>query len=110
MKENKFKVQTSAGNVMAGVFWDSEGILLGEFLKRSATVNSERYVRILKKMKHRILNFQPNRQTDVSSPHSPLSPDLASSVFHLFGSLKFTFRESRLADYDDLEHNVREER
>jgi hypothetical protein len=50
MSENKFKVQTSAGKVMAGVFWDSEGILLVEFLKRGATINSEQYVQILKKL------------------------------------------------------------
>jgi len=40
MRGNKFKVQTSADKIMAGVFWESEGILLGEFLKRGATVNS----------------------------------------------------------------------
>ena len=62
MRQNKFKVQTSAGNVMVGVFWDGERILLGEFLKRGATVNSERYVLTLKKLKHRIRSFQPKRQ------------------------------------------------
>jgi hypothetical protein len=62
MRENKFKVQTYAGKVMAGVLWDSEGILLGKFPKRGATVNSERYERTLKKLKHRIRSFQPNRQ------------------------------------------------
>ena len=41
MRKNKFKVQTSAGKVMAGVFSYNEGILLGESLKRGATVNSE---------------------------------------------------------------------
>jgi hypothetical protein len=41
MRHKNFKVQTSAGNVMAGVFWDSEGILIEEFLKRGATVKSE---------------------------------------------------------------------
>jgi hypothetical protein len=38
----KFKVQTSAGKVMASVFWVIEGILLAEFLKRGVTINSER--------------------------------------------------------------------
>jgi hypothetical protein len=37
-KENKFKVQTSACKFMAIVFWDSEGILLVEFLERCATI------------------------------------------------------------------------
>jgi hypothetical protein len=33
------------------VFWDSEGILLVEFLERGATINSEQYVQTLKKLK-----------------------------------------------------------
>jgi hypothetical protein len=40
MRENKFKVQTSTGEVTTHVFWDSEGILLVEFFKRSATIQS----------------------------------------------------------------------
>jgi hypothetical protein len=40
VRENKFKAQTSAGQVMASVFWDNEGMLLVELLKRGATINS----------------------------------------------------------------------
>jgi hypothetical protein len=40
VRENKFKAPTSAGQVMASVFWDNEGILLVELLKRGATINS----------------------------------------------------------------------
>jgi hypothetical protein len=47
MRENKFKVQTSAGKVI----WVSEGIFLVEFLKRGATISSERYVQTLKTLK-----------------------------------------------------------
>lgn len=39
--EEKSEVQTSAGKVMANVLWDSEGILLLEFLERCAVINSE---------------------------------------------------------------------
>ena len=41
---NIFKVQTSAGKVIAGVFWHSEGLLLLELLKRGATISSKRYL------------------------------------------------------------------
>jgi len=41
MMEKRFKMQTSAGEVMAIVFWDSERILLLESLKRSAEINPE---------------------------------------------------------------------
>jgi len=51
MKENKFKVQTSAGKIMANVFCVTEGILLPEFLKRGVTINSERYVQTFRKLK-----------------------------------------------------------
>jgi len=41
MMEKRFKVQTSAGEVMDIVFWDRERILLLESLKRSAEINPE---------------------------------------------------------------------
>jgi len=48
---NTFKVQTSAGEVIASIFWDSEGILSMQFLNRGAIMNSEQYVQTLKKLK-----------------------------------------------------------
>jgi len=48
---NTFKVQTSASEVIASIFWDSEGIFSMLFLNRSATMNSEQYVHTLKKLK-----------------------------------------------------------
>jgi uncharacterized membrane protein YwzB len=51
MRENKFKVQMSAGKFVASVFWAIEGIMLAEFLKRGVTVNSERYVQTFSKLK-----------------------------------------------------------
>jgi hypothetical protein len=40
MRENKFKMQNSAGKVTARVIRDSEENLLVEFLKRDATIQS----------------------------------------------------------------------
>jgi hypothetical protein len=92
---------------MASAFWDSEGIMLVEFLERGATISSERYVRTLKKLKQRIRKFRKNRKmnqvlltteggTPVCAqgkqsqqwwgtvvPHPPYSSDLAPSDFHL---------------------------
>jgi len=39
MMGKRFKVRTSAGEVMAVVFWGRERILLLESLKRSAEIN-----------------------------------------------------------------------
>jgi hypothetical protein len=51
MMVNTFKVQTSAGEVIASIFWDNEGIFSMLFLNRSATMNSEQYVHTLKMLK-----------------------------------------------------------
>jgi hypothetical protein len=106
---------------MASVFWDSDGTLLVEFLERSATVNSERYVEALKKLKQWIRRVRPNRKMnqvlpihrnvrphttmrtreEISTigwtvlPHIPYSPDWAPSDIHLFGSLKDALRGRR---------------
>jgi hypothetical protein len=37
IKKSKFKVQTSAGKVMASILWDCGGIFLVKFVKRGAT-------------------------------------------------------------------------
>jgi len=68
IRENKFMAQTSAGQVMASVFWDDEGILLMESLKRGATIDSETYVQKLKMLKQQIRRVQTGRQ--IKSPSS----------------------------------------
>jgi hypothetical protein len=68
--ENKFRAQTCAGKFIASSFRESEGTCLVEFFKRGATVNSERYVQILKKLKQPILRFWPNmKMNQVVIPH-----------------------------------------
>jgi hypothetical protein len=52
----EFKLQTSASKVTAWIFWDSEEILLVEFLERDDT-----HMHTLKKLKHSIWRVQPNR-------------------------------------------------
>jgi hypothetical protein len=54
MREEKFKVETSAGEVMASIFWGSYGIFLVEFSKICATISSEQYVQKLKKLRQQI--------------------------------------------------------
>jgi hypothetical protein len=61
MRENRFKTLTGAGKVMASICWEIEGVLLAEFLKRDATLNLERYVQTLKKLKQRIRWIRPNK-------------------------------------------------
>jgi hypothetical protein len=105
---NKFKMQICTGDVMASIIWDSEGLLLMEFLKRGATVNSERHVRTLKKLKQRIRRVWPNRKVNrvLIIPTVPIS---APAEFQLFGLLKDALRGRRFADDDKLKHSLREE-
>jgi len=39
----KFRVQKSAGKVLASIFWDQDGILLIEYLPKGQTINAEYY-------------------------------------------------------------------
>jgi hypothetical protein len=131
----KFKVQTSAGKVMASIFWSIEGSLLVEFLERGAIVSSEQYVCMLKRLKQQMQRVQPNRRMNevlllrdnarpcnrlctreeiaavewIVLPHPPYSPDLAPLDFHLFSSLKDALRGCAFVDDDELKHSMCEE-
>ena len=121
----KFKTQPSAGKVMCTVFWDRKGVILLDFLEPGTTINSDRYVETLAKLKDRIARRRPEKkhtfclQHDNARPHTslrttecvakfgwtvlphpPYSPDLAPSDFHLFGPLKEALRGQRFPDND----------
>ena len=49
---NKFRVQKSAGKVLASIFWDQDGILLIDYLPKSQTVNAEYYSSLLVQLKN----------------------------------------------------------
>jgi hypothetical protein len=120
----------STGKVMPNVFWDSEGILLAELLERGATINLERYMQTLKKLKQQIQSTQPNRKMNQvillddntrlhkggncnneagCSPSSPYSPDLAPADLNLFGSLTDALRGCHFAENDKLKRGVHEQ-
>ena len=117
-KPKKFRCERSANKLLAVVFWDIHGVILIVFLPRGETMNSDRYIETLKKLKKRISRKRPDlpiervlfhhdnapchtsvqtRETIASIgwttlPHPPYSPDLAQSDYHLFGPLKFSLR------------------
>jgi hypothetical protein len=53
-------MQTTAGNVIDIVFWDSEGNLSEEFLESGATFNGERNVQTRMKLKQRVRRVRPD--------------------------------------------------
>ncbi|XP_018349932.1 PREDICTED: histone-lysine N-methyltransferase SETMAR-like [Trachymyrmex septentrionalis] len=108
------KTQTSAGKVMASVFWDAHGILFIDYLEKGGRINSEYYMALLTRLKAEIVENRPHmakkkiifHQDNAPChksmatmvklnelgfellPHPPYSPDLAPSDYFLFAELK----------------------
>lgn len=124
----KARVALSANKVMASVFWDSEGILLVDYLMKGHTVTGEYYSNLLwqlrdniKEKRHGkltkgILFHQDNAPAHTSNiamatihdcgfelmSHPPYSPDLAPSDYHLFPNLKKSLAGQRFVSNDEV--------
>ena len=109
----KFRVQKSAGKVLASIFWDQDGILI-DYLPKGQTINAEYYSSLLVQLKdilkekcrrkitrgvlflhentlaHQALVTQKKLAYLVFQclDHPPYSPDLAPLDYHLFHGLK----------------------
>ena len=107
-------MQKSVGNVLASSFWDQDGILLIVYLPKSQTIKAEYHSSLLVQMKeilkeklrgkvikgvlflhdnapdHRALATQKKLAYlgFQCLDHTPYSPDLAPSDYHLFSELK----------------------
>jgi len=46
-RPKKFRVQKSAGKVLASIFWDQDGILLTDYIPKGQTINAEYYSSLL---------------------------------------------------------------
>ena len=105
---------------MATVLWDSQGVILVDFLLEGETISSEVYIETFGKLKAKIRRVRPNLdmanvlfQHDNARPHTsirtmeaitsfgwtviphpPYSPDLAPSDCHLFGPKKEGLRDN----------------
>jgi len=104
----KFRVQKSAGKVLASIFLDKCGILLIDYLPKGQTINAEYYLSLLVKLKDILKEKRRGKFTKVlflhdNAPshralatqkklaylgfhcldHPPYSPDLAPSDYHL---------------------------
>jgi len=110
----KAKTVLSAGKVMATVFWDSQGIILIDYLQKDKTITGAYYATLLDRLKEelkkkrprltckKVLFYQDNMPSHKSTvamaklhelgceliPHPPYSPDLAPCNFFLFPNLK----------------------
>ena len=119
-RPKKFKMQTSAGKVMATVFWDAKGVIMLDFLPKRSTITGVYYANLLdqlrtairqknaevSKLSKGVLLQQDNARIQTCKvamdaverngyeviPHPVCSPDLAPSDFFLFPNLKKDIR------------------
>jgi hypothetical protein len=54
-KVKTVKTQLSASKIMAGVFWDSEGVIHVDFLPRGVTINAQYYINLLHNGAHQTI-------------------------------------------------------
>jgi len=113
-RPKKFRVQKSAGKVLASIIWDQDGILLIDYLPKGQTINAEYYSSLLVQLKDVLKGKCCGKVTKVvlflhdSAPahralatqkklaylgfqcvdHRPSSPDVVPSDYHLFPGLK----------------------
>ena len=109
----------SAVKVMGTVFWDTEGLILAEFLEPGQTITAAHYVQILHNLLRALRDKRPGRNIIIILhdnarphaarltseaiskmgwevlPHPSYSPDLAPPDYHLFGFVKDQLRGQR---------------
>jgi len=113
-RPKKFRLQTSAGKVLASIFWDQDGNLLIDYLPKDQTIDTEYYTSLLVQLKEiwkekcdgkftkGVLFLHDNAPAHLALStqkklaylgfqcldHPPCSPDLAPADYDLFPGLK----------------------
>ena len=60
-RRKKFRVQKSAGKVLASIFWDQDGILLIDYLPKGQIMNAEYYSSLLVQLKDILKEKRPGK-------------------------------------------------
>lgn len=128
----KFHAERSVKKVLATVFWDSEGVILVDFLEGQRTVTGSYYEQVLRKLHVALAKKRPGKlhqrilfHHDNAPAHScktsravlrefrwellshpPYSPDLASSDFFLFPKLKEQIKGVRWESIPEVKRAV----
>jgi histone-lysine N-methyltransferase SETMAR len=124
----KFRTQPSAGKIMATIFWDSQGVILIDYMPHKTTITGLYYAVLLGRLREAIKNKRrgklmrgplllhdnaPVHTSHIAQgalrdhgfqqlPHPPYSPDPAPSDFYLFRHLKKALRAQRFQDDNEL--------
>ena len=125
----QFRVENSAGKVMATVFWDEKGLLLLEFMPQKTTIIGQTYANTITALREAIkekrrgklsadvLLLRDNAPVHMSAKsqaairqcgfqHPPYSPDLAPLDYFLFRVMKKFLRGKRFSSDDEVKEAV----
>ena len=74
LRPKKFKMQPSAGKVMASLFWDAQGIIMLDFLAKKSTITVTYYANLLDQLRTVIREKRPGKLSkgilrECESPH-----------------------------------------
>ena len=64
-RPKKFRVQKSAGKVLASIFWDQDGILLIDYIPKGQTINAKYYSFLLVQLKDILKEKKHYKQSSV---------------------------------------------
>ena len=78
----KFKVVSSAKKVLMTVFWDCDGLIHMEFLEQGSTINSERYIETLRKLRARLSRVRPGKKCNFAPRQRPSTHESTNSRCH----------------------------
>ena len=113
---------------MASIFWDSQGVIIVEYLEQGRMINGAYYAGELRRLRQKIakkrrekltcgiLLLQKNAPVHSSQvvmiaatecgfeilPHPPYSPDMAPSDFHLFPKLQLHLRGAQYGSNESV--------
>ena len=59
LRPKKFKIQSSAGKVMATVLWDAKGVIMLDFLPKTSKITGVCYANLLDKLRSAICEKTP---------------------------------------------------
>ena len=76
----KAKTVSSAGKVMASIFWDAKGIVLNDYLQKGKTIHGEYYAKLLRELRQAIKSKWPGKLTKGVLLHQDNAPAHKSLV------------------------------
>ena len=71
---------------MVSIFWDSQGVIIIDYLEKGRTINNAYYSGKLR------LRQEITKRVEKILQYPPYSPDMAPSDFYLFPKLKYHLR------------------